>query len=925
MASALLEVRKDGSMLSSVPLAGKKSVTIGRSLDCDIVINHPSVSRTHAKVSAEGGAYFLTDLRSTHGTKLSGQPLPPDQPMRLFDGLEVQLGQSSRIIVPCGTVASVVAAVAAAAEHQRQEAKLVQEREDADGVDALTASRPASAALPPKAAAELAAQDHEDEEIRAHLPMHFGKTQQKEAASLEKQHAAYAREDGGVKIVGSHKGKGKKPLLKMAPKLGTGLNVPAATPTLVALQQQRATAAVTGGAHASSATATKVLPAHLPARPPAEEEEAEVGPQMPPGVGGASMAYAGPQLPPGMKAGADDDLEVGPPLPPGMMGGASDDQDVEVGPPLPPGMMGGQGEPEVGPRLLPAMRGGASTHVPVRGGYDPTDMSQQVYDADDVQIADADDEDDDGGGQPRLPVSHQVALAAHSKTVTCLALDRGGGRLVSGGSDSDIYFWDFAGMTKELRPFRHVEEPLGQVELRSVDYSPAADKLIVAGSSNQPVILDRDGRKLCTLMKGDPYIRDMRHTKGHVAACTCARWHVHEHNTFATCSEDGTVRLWDAEVAMERDDMSLNVQGGQKSVCVLKDGRGIKTGTTCAAWRPDGDALLCGAKDGSLQLWEFRTSEYKPVVLLPKGVPVSEFKAEQLRPATVARGAHASGSDVSCVRWRKDGNVFASRSTDGTLKVWDLRRFDAPLAEWGDLPCISPMAAVDFSPDERMLVAGTAVRKGDGAPQLNFFSLSSMQRIAQLDMEGNSLVSILWHARLNQILVGCNNGRAYALYDPSMSEKGVMFCNVKAAPKRAALSFTGGAMHVITPHALPMFREDNEDHRKKRRIDRKDPLKSKLPEQVLSGPGTGGKLNRSYQQALLASLSGGISGLGGTKDKIEMFQNEDPREELLKYAKLAEEDPIFVTPAYAVNQPATLTGGHLAKTVESDDDADAES
>lgn len=57
-----------------------------------------------------------------------------------------------------------------------------------------------------------------------------------------------------------------------------------------------------------------------------------------------------------------------------------------------------------------------------------------------------------------------------------------------------------------------------------------------------------------------------------------------------------------------------------------------------------------------------------------------------------------------------------------------------------------------------------------------------------------------------------------------------------------------------------------------------------------------------------------------TKDKIAAFKVEDPREELLKYDKLAREDPIFVTPAYAVNQPQTLTGQHLAKTVDEDDE-----
>eukprot|EP00967_Tisochrysis_lutea_P049161 scaffold60180_cov30-Tisochrysis_lutea.AAC.3 len=72
-------------------------------------------------------------------------------------------------------------------------------------------------------------------------------------------------------------------------------------------------------------------------------------------------------------------------------------------------------------------------------------------------------------------------------------------------------------------------------------------------------------------------------------------------------------------------------------------------------------------------------------------------------------------------------------------------------------------------------------------------------------------------------------------------------------------------------------------------------------------------------------MSGGISGLGGTKDKIEMFKNEDPREELLKYAQMAEENPVFVSPAYAINQPvgADPTAGtypKFAKTVEPEEE-----
>jgi len=502
---------------------------------------------------------------------------------------------------------------------------------------------------------------------------------------------------------------------------------------------------------------------------------------------------------------------------------------------------------------------------------------------------------------------------------------------VTGGSDSDLYFWDFAGMTRELRPFRHVEQPLGAYQIRSVDFSPSCDRLLVCGSSTQPAILDRDGRRLTSLMKGDMYIRDMRHTKGHVAACTTGKWHPSDHNVIATASEDGTLRLWDVEVALERGDdtTSLNVNGGQTAVYVMRDARGVKTPCTTAAWAPGGATILAGGRDGSLQLWEVRSKAYQPVVLAARAVPRTESIAVASRPTAVVRAAHAAGEDVSCIRWKSDGLTCATRSTDGTLKLWDIRRFDAPIAVWGELPALHPMTGCDFSPDGTLLSTGTSVKKGLGQPTLDFFSLRTNSKVASLPLDGTGVVPIVWHPRINQILYGNSDSKVYTLYDPSISEKGAMLCSVKAAPKRGVLSYGADAfsqaMHIVTPHALPMFREENEDHRKRRRLDRKDPLKSRKPEQVLAGPSTGGKLSVSYQQALLASMSGGISGLGGTKDKIEMFKNEDPREELLKYAQMAEENPVFVSPAYAINQPvgADPTAGtypKFAKTVEPEEE-----
>ncbi|MCU1350739.1 MAG: domain containing protein, partial [Acidobacteria bacterium] len=51
-------------------LAGELS--IGRTEGNDLVLNHPSVSRKHARFEIRGSAWWIIDLKSTNGVKVNG-------------------------------------------------------------------------------------------------------------------------------------------------------------------------------------------------------------------------------------------------------------------------------------------------------------------------------------------------------------------------------------------------------------------------------------------------------------------------------------------------------------------------------------------------------------------------------------------------------------------------------------------------------------------------------------------------------------------------------------------------------------------------------------------------------------------------------------------------------------------------------------
>jgi hypothetical protein len=66
-----------------------EEVRIGRSAECDLILNDAGVSRTHARIERQGGAWMLRDCGSANGTELNGAAVTSAAQLREADRIRV--------------------------------------------------------------------------------------------------------------------------------------------------------------------------------------------------------------------------------------------------------------------------------------------------------------------------------------------------------------------------------------------------------------------------------------------------------------------------------------------------------------------------------------------------------------------------------------------------------------------------------------------------------------------------------------------------------------------------------------------------------------------------------------------------------------------------------------------------------------------
>jgi len=175
-----VEIIKNGVVLTHLDVTTKPYFVLGRLSNCDLVLEHPSISRYHSVLQYRSIAdekqekgWYLYDLGSTHGTFLNKQQLPPRVFCRIQCGHVFKFGVSSRMFILQGpeedqeaesnlTVTELIAM-------KKKQSSLLNEFEDDQGKKKQSTTEPTSSVVDAGVSWGMA-EDAEDENPMAENP-----------------------------------------------------------------------------------------------------------------------------------------------------------------------------------------------------------------------------------------------------------------------------------------------------------------------------------------------------------------------------------------------------------------------------------------------------------------------------------------------------------------------------------------------------------------------------------------------------------------------------------------------------------------------------------------------------------------------------------------------------------------------------------
>lgn len=206
-------------------------------------------------------------------------------------------------------------------------------------------------------------------------------------------------------------------------------------------------------------------------------------------------------------------------------------------------------------------------------------------------------------------------LSGHSSEVNACAFGPKGRQIASGGSDGDVRLWEAKTGETMLLGRHH-----GRVT--ACAFSPSG-RHVAAGST--------DGRLILWGVGGEQTIESR---SASLAPIYCCVFHPTRDKTVVTGHSDGKVRFWEADAGTMQASTILGAHRSEVLAC---------------AFHPAGDALVSGAADGSLRLYQLSTGQQ--IAVLEEG----------------------SGGAIHCCDFSPDGKLVITGDSEAALRTWDVQ------------------------------------------------------------------------------------------------------------------------------------------------------------------------------------------------------------------------------------------------------------
>ena len=392
-----------------------------------------------------------------------------------------------------------------------------------------------------------------------------------------------------------------------------------------------------------------------------------------------------------------------------------------------------------------------------------------------------------------IPLSHVVRFAHTKKTtINSLDIDNKSNRLVTGSTDGTVKIWDFNSLSRRPKPNHSVDcSEEKDFPVVSVSWAPSGGFFLVCTENSQAKVISREGVEEIGCLKGDNYLVDIKNTKGHTYGIRDGKWHPLERNIFLTSSVDATIRLWD----IYSKQFGIDSDIAHKNIFKVKTLKNKKVPVNCCNFNRDGKIIIGGVDDGSIQM--FTTKSYLPQIYIPN--------------------AHENNCEISSIIFMENNRNFYSRSTDNTMKLWDIRKYNKPIKIFDNLPNNSYKTEICLSPEEDYVVTGTSIiRRKDKKEneieygKLKIFSTVNHELVNSYDISpNNSVISVKWKKKINQIFVGTTDGYVNIYFSPPPISKNGIINSIFKRPKeyKEKQDIFNAPMPIITPLQLPLFEE----------------------------------------------------------------------------------------------------------------------